>query len=166
MKLLILIGDRANEVAKAIGSEKTNNTEINNALETLVRSGYKRYRLMRVLHGVKKYPDSAEILCIPIVITQGTDQLFELTDQLNEWSLPIKTVAVIWDHYLHDSREYATWFGLEEDASIEAVNLAVNKCKEYEAKVLVPKCNHVFKLSRLTDNRYIKHFTINTSGGE
>ena len=170
MKLLILIGDRANEVAKAIGLEKTNNTEINDAIETLANNDYKRYRLMRILHGIKDYPDCAETLCIPIVIDKyDRPKVLESLDHIkqeNKRSMPIETVAVIWDHYLHDSREYATWFGLEEDVSMEAVNLAVNKCLEYETTILVPHCDHTFKLSRLTNNDYVTNFLINTGAGE
>jgi len=170
MRLLALIGDRANEVAKAIGLDKTNNTEINNAIESLANNGYKRYRLMRISYGISDYPNCAETLCIPIEIDKyNRSQVSEILDHIkqeNKRFIPIETVAVIWDHYLYDSREYATWFGIDEDASIESVNLAVNKCLEFETTELVPHCDHTFKLSRLTNNNYVTNFIINTDVGE
>jgi|TARA_B100000073_G_scaffold150210_1_gene123839 hypothetical protein len=158
--ILIFIGDRANEVNEALNL-KSSDTEINQAIETIVQNGYKRYRLARVLSRADYY----ENVGIPIEVNTQTDQIVELTDQIAEWSVPIKKVAVIWDHYLYDSRAYAEWYGLSKDVSADVVQLAVNKCVEYETKMLVPKCEHVFKLSRLNDNDYISNFKLNMNIG-
>tara|TARA_B100000965_G_C19580816_1_gene753430 strand:+ start:296 stop:772 length:477 start_codon:yes stop_codon:yes gene_type:complete len=157
--ILIFIGDRANEVNEALNL-KSSNIEINEAIEMLAKSGYRRYRLARILSRLKD-----ETVGIPIEVNTQTDQIEELTDQIAEWSLPIKKVAVIWDHYLNDSRKYAEWFGLSADVSDDVVQLAVNKCIDYETKTLVPKCEHVFKLSRLNDNDYISNFKLNMNIG-
>tara|TARA_Y100001937_G_C7057054_1_gene301930 strand:+ start:53 stop:535 length:483 start_codon:yes stop_codon:yes gene_type:complete len=159
MKLRILIGDRASEVAETLGQHFTNNKDIDASLNDLKTFGYKRYRLMRLLNTVSACDTQNSTLNIPIEIEK--DEVRHLVDQLNEdiWkNLAIEKTAIIWDHYLIDSNEYASWFGLDDDASEDIVDLAVQKCKVQENELLIPLCDSVFKLSRLNDNRYIEQF--------
>ena len=114
---------------------------------------------MRLLNTVSACDTQNSTLNIPIEIEK--DEVRHLVDQLNEdiWkNLAIEKTAIIWDHYLIDSNEYASWFGLDDDASEDIVDLAVQKCKVQENELLIPLCDSVFKLSRLNDNRYIEQF--------
>ena len=167
MKLRILIGDRASEVAETLGQNFTNDTDIDASLNDLKTLGYKRYRLMRLLNSVSTSDTQSVLLNIPIEIEK--EEVRHLIDQLNEdhWTdLDIEKTAIIWDHYLIDPSEYAVWFGLDDDVSEDIVNLAIQKCKAQEKELLIPMCESVFKLSRLNDNRYIEQFQISNSGDD